>query len=419
MTALEMYLEDRKNRKSPAARRGRQEYFSLLRDTLHDELMRHGRSDFLEMMIGECADGRALPVLEFAALRECFAMIVDNRTMQDATQYVPHILTGEAQRLTWQELESGPSFRVDDPEMHEMLLRLRSVASQMVTLRDDTLIPQAAQAAQRDVEGLLALKKLMEEDCAALRAERDALRARVAELEEGVISQQLQMKLEVRRRQEEAQLSWEMEQRRTQAEAALREALTAAAAREQQARPGADRRAAQAAEDRAAEYQQLHTGVQAQLQAMQAQLDAQLSGWRERLCGADHRFLAQSVAALEGTMRRAMPGLLADAQLSGNGALSGAMAALDAEMGTQLRQLEQAMRQLGMTVFWPQPGEGFDSRLHSPVSAGAQDAPEAEMEITGVETPGVLILAEGAQEALVRAVVHTGRRPGNQDDGTA
>ena len=108
MTALELYREDLQTRRDPKQRTPRQEYFILLRDTLHEELAVEGRSDFLEEMISE-GSGKALPVLEFAALRECFAAIVDGRRMKDATEQVPHILRGENQPLTWAELESGPA----------------------------------------------------------------------------------------------------------------------------------------------------------------------------------------------------------------------------------------------------------------------------------------------------------------------
>lgn len=414
MTALEMYREDRKNRKSPEGRMGRQEYFSLLRDTLHDELMRDGRSDFLEAMIADCTGGKPLPVLEFAALRECFAMIVDDRAMQDATQCVPHIRKGADEPLTWQELEAGASFRVDDPQMPGMLRRLRTVSSQMVSLRDETLVPQADRAAQRDIDGLKALGRLLEADNAELRRERDELRARVAELEEGVITQQLQMKLEVRRRQEETRLTEEMALRRQRAEEELRRSLNAMAVQEQEARIAADRLAAEQAAERTAEYAALRAGFGEQLAALQTQLEQQLTGWQHRLHGADHRFLAQSYAQLSGAVNRAMPGLLADAQATGaDEGLRNGLMALNAELGAQLRQMEQAMLQLGMMVYRPRAGEAFDSRLHSPLSAGAEDVPEEQAEVGETETPGVLLMNGEAAETLVRAVVRT--RPRQTD----
>lgn len=408
MTALEIYREDRKNKRNPEERRGRQEYFSLLRDTLHDELMRDGRSDFLEAMIADCTGGKPLPVLEFAALRECFAMIVDDRGMQDATTCVPHIRKGGDEPLTWQELESGSSFRVDDPQMPGMLRRLRTVSSQMVNLRDETLIPQADRAAQRDIEGLKALGKLLEEDNAALRKERDELRERLAEMEEGVITQQLQMKVEVRRRQEEARLAQELAHRRETAEMELRQSLADMAAREQERRIAADLFASERASERAEEYAALQSGIQEQFQALQAQLAGQLDNWRSSMHAADHRFLAQSFASLEGAVRRLMPEIMADAQLSrADERLHQGLAALNASLDAQLRQMEQALLHLGLRLYRPQPGEPFDSRLHSPVSASAQDAPEEETMIDRVESPGVLRVLGAGTETLVRAVVHT------------
>ena len=411
MTALELYREDRKNRKIPEGRRSRQEYFSLLRDTLHDELMRDGRSDFLEAMIADCTGGKPLPVLEFAALRECVAMVVDDRGMQDATICVPHIRKGEDEPLTWQELESGPSFRVDDPQLPGMLRRLRTVSSQMVNLRDETVIPQAERAAQRDIDGLKALGKLLEEDNAALRKERDELRERLAEMEEGIITRQLQMKMEVRRRQEEARLAQELAHRRETAERELRQSLSAMAAREQERRIAADLFASERAAERAAEYAALQSGVQERLQALQEQLAGQLEDWRSSMHASDHRFLAASFASLEGAVRRLMPEIMADAQMScTDERLHQGLTELNATLDAQLRQLEQALLHIGLRLYRPQRGEPFDSRLHSPVSASAQDAPEEEAVIDRVETPGVLRLLANGTETLVRAVVHTTSR---------
>lgn len=405
MTALDMYKEDRKLRRGAGGRTGRQEYFLSLRDSLHDELMREGRSDFLEAMIAECAAGKSLRALEYAALQECFAMIVDGRDMQDATQRVPHILKEGDEPLTWQELESGPAFCVVDPDTLEMLRRLRTVSNQMVSFRDETLEPQPSRAAQRDIDSLMALRRLLEADNAALRKERDELRARVTELEEGVISQQLQMKLEVRRRQAETQLEQEIVLRRQQAEETLRQSLVAMATQEQQARIAAERLASAQADSRMAQQALLQSELQAQLEELQRQLDARMSGWMNRLRGEDYRFLAMSYVEMERAVHGVLPGLSAEAAMHGaNEALRGTLRELCVQMEWQLRRMEQALGQLGLRVFRPEAGEPFDSRLHSLASASAEDAPEDAAEVAALQTAGVIIGGDEG-EVLVRAVV--------------
>lgn len=400
MTALEIYREDRQNRRNPQARRPRQEYFLLLRDALHEELTGEGRSEFLEEMIAECS-GKALPVLEFAALRECFAAIVDGRSMKDASEFVPHILRGEDQPLRWSDLDKGPSFRVDDPMMPDMLLWLRNVSWQLVSARDQTPATGAERAVSREIAGLRAVNRALETDNNELRAEQEKLRARIRELEEGVISQQLQHKIDNRRRQAEEGAAQEMARIRREEERKLREALARAALNARSAREAAQREAAEQAAQRAADY----AALQAQLHQALAQQAEML---RQAVHGADHRFLAQSYAALRGMLRRELPLVIGSAQAHGaDDHLLEMLTGFDAAVDAQLHQLEQALLQLGLQVFCPAEGERFDGALHSPASARADDAPEGQ-EIAAVETPGVMLVkAEGQPETLVRAVVHT------------
>jgi len=400
MTALEIYREDRQNRRNPQARRPRQEYFLLLRDALHEELAEEGRSEFLEEMIAECG-GKALPVLEFAALRECFAAIVDGRSMKDASEFVPHILRGEDQPLRWSDLEKGASFRVDDPLMPDMLLWLRNVSWQLVSARDQTPATGAERVVSREIAGLRAVNRALETDNNELRAEQERLRARIRELEEGVISQQLQHKIDNRRRQAEEDAAQEMARIRRDEERKLRETLARAALEEQRAREAAAREAAAQVEQRAADYAALRD-------EMQQALAAQLERLQQGMHGADHRFLARSYAALSGMLRREMPLLTGSAQIHGaDETLLGMLAGFDAALGTQLNQLEQALLQLGLQVFCPAEGEAYDGALHSPGSARAGETAEGQV-IAAVETPGVMLVkADGRKETLVRAVVHT------------
>lgn len=408
MTAMEVYLDDRQKRKNPAERLPRQEYFTLLRDTLHDELMRDGRSDFLDEMLAWCEEGKALPMLEFAALRECCEMIVERRPMQDASEYVPHIFRTEQERFSWRELEAGGAYRVDDPEAARQLARLRNVSQQLVSMRDETLAPDVNRAAQRRIDGLLLLNRTLEADAAALRQERDELRARLAALEEGYITRQLENRLEVRRRQAESDLEQELALKRQEAEAAMRRALEEAAEKHRSVLRESDVRAQVHAEERAAEYAALRDGMQDCLRELQSQLDRQLGAWQTQLHAADHRFLAGSFAALSGMAARETTSFLAMMQEHGaEEAVVSAFAALQARLDGQLRQMEQAMSQLGLRLFWPEKGGAFDPGCQSPVSAsgGAAEA----LVITAVESPGVMLRrsASQAEEILVRAVVHT------------
>lgn len=403
MTALELYREDRQNRRAPQ-RRGRQEYFILLRDTLYEELTGEGRSEFLEEMIAECS-GKALPVLEFAALRECFAAIVDGRRMKDATVQVPHIVRGGDQPLTWADLENGPSFRVDDPQMPDMLIRLRNISWQLVSARDQTPAVGAERAVSREIAGLKAVNRALEKDNEELRAEREELRERIARLEEGVISRQLQNRVDARRFQMEDELKAEMDEKRSQLERELRQALQHAARAEREAREEAERAACQEQALRAAAYDK-------QREDMQVFFRQQMESFTQALQGADHRFLAQSYAGLRGAVSGEVPGIIADAPLHGaDEALLRALAALNASLNGHLRRMEQALLQLGLQVFTPQEGDAFDPALHSPESAAADDGEDDERVIASVESPGVRrIHADGGSETLVRAVVSTCRR---------
>lgn len=408
MTALELYNEDRLQRRDPGKRRSRQEYFLLLRDTLHAELTAEGRSEFLEEMIAQ-GSGRALGALEFAALRECFAAIVDGRRMKDASAYVPHILRGAEQPLTWAELERGPAFRVDDPHAQEMLVRLRNVSWQLVSARDQTPAVEAERAVNREIAGLKAVNHALEADNRALRAEREELRARIAQLEEGVVTRQLQNRIDARRYQLEGELKAEMEQKRCAAGEELRQALAQAAAGEQKAREEARRQAAQEEAHRAGEYERLRRELTA---ALTGQIEALSRG----LQGADCRFLAQSYAAMQGGVSRELTAILAAAQEHGaDDTLLGSLASLSSAVAGHMNRIEQSLLQLGLVVFQPRPGDAFDPALHSPASASGSDAPPDEQEIDRVETPGVrLVHGDGQQETLVRAVVHTRRRTEQQ-----
>ncbi len=406
MTAMEIYREDRQNRKNPGARLPRQEYFALLRDTLHDELMRQGRSDFLEEMLAECSEGKSLPMLEFAALRECYEMIVENRPMQDAREMVPHIFRTETERFRWCDLGNG-AYRVDNPEFPQLLARLQSVSRQLVSVRDETIAPDARRAAQRELEGMMTLNRTLEAENARLRKEREELRERIARLEEGIISEQLRQRVEVRCQQAEADMEQALLIRRQEAESRFQQALADAAAQQHLIRQNADRASEEQLVQRADAYTGLRQDMQRELAEMQERLSQQLGTWQERLFAADHRFWAASCAGMIATVHQETSRLMAWAQQQESAdALVTELAAQQSVLDTQVRQMETAMQQLGMRLFWPGEGDAFDAHLHSPTAAYA-GADAACCVVSRTEAPGVLLNESGKapDRVLVRAVV--------------
>ena len=141
----------------------RQTYYYQLRDALYDELMQQGWCELLEELLLDWR-GEASPriyVLDYAALMECYSMIVGSKKPRDATEFVPHLnLRGE--RAAWAALDQPGAFLMPVPqEMPEKMRQLRAVSRQLVDARDDTVIPQADDAALREVDQVHALNKLL------------------------------------------------------------------------------------------------------------------------------------------------------------------------------------------------------------------------------------------------------------------
>lgn len=408
MTALELYQEDRQSRKGSETRRGSQEYFILLRDALYGELTDAGRSDFLEEMIR--LEGRDVPALAFAALRECYAAIVDGRRMKDASSCVPHLLKGQNMPMSWAEMDAGADFRVNDPQLRDMLPRLRYISWQLVSARDQAPSVDEKRAASREVEGFRAVSHALEKDNVQLRAERDELRRRVTELEEGVISRQLQTRVDARRYQLEDELRREMDEKRLEMERAMQQALAHAVQEDAKRREAAWQQAAEQDQRRAAGYE----GQRAEMQAF---FRTQMEEFLGRLGGEDHRFLAQSYAELRGVLTRELPGILAGAQVHGaDNELLEALAGLNATVNDRMHRVEQALAQLGLQVFFPQEGAPFDEAAHSPEHAsGVMDG--CTQEVAAVLNPGVRFVHAGGQsDTIVRALVQTRRVPGMESD---
>ena len=402
MTALDIYSQDIRDQQSGTLQ-PRQQYYTLLRDALHQELMQKGYSELLEELLLEIRAGKLerIYVLDYAVLMECHSMIVLGKSMRDASVYVPHLhLRGE--KVMWDALEQPGSFVMQLPrDLPEKLRQLRSVSRQLVDARDDTVIPQADSAAQREIEQVHALNKLLDERCKALEEEREALQTRLRCLEEGVITEQVRYAIEARRLQEEEALRAQCEAQR----GAAKEAFRAQYAREQeealQRRAAEDKQAAAQAEEAARAQASLRQTMADDLRSLTALLESRACAWETNLRGADCRMLASCYVALHDLLIRPMAQLALDAQCAGtDAAVLADIARVQGELADRVSQLEQAMARLGLTVVRPAADESYQPALHlAPSARGTQ--PGAL--IARCIHPGVML--EGTSEALVKAEV--------------
>jgi len=403
MKALEIYQQDLTDREAgnPLPR---QQYYAALRDALYRELMQQGYSDLLEQLLLDIRGGEMgrIYVLDYAALMECHSMIVLGRDMRDATEYVPHLhLRGE--KAQWAALERPGSFLMAvKPEITEKLKQLRAVSRQLVDARDDTVIPQADDAAQREIEQVHTLNKMLDDRCKLLQAERDEALQRLRMLEEGVITEQVRYAIEARRIQEEEALRRSYEAQREAAKAAFREQF----AKEQEAarlrQEEEDRAIAALRREAAGDYAAVRKDMAADLQQLTALLTDKVHAWQAGLDRSECRMLAQSYAALYDLQARAMDKLLLDAQCAGiDAAILSGMADVQHQLRDRIRQLETAMARLGLVILRPESGEAFNGAYHVPAATSAGAVGDAL--IARCVTPGVM--AQGAPEALLRAEV--------------
>ena len=403
MKALEIYQQDLTDREAgnPLPR---QQYYAALRDALYRELMQQGYSDLLEQLLLDIRGGEMgrIYVLDYAALMECHSMIVLGRDMRDATEYVPHLhLRGE--KAQWAALERPGSFLMAvKPEITEKLKQLRAVSRQLVDARDDTVIPQADDAAQREIEQVHTLNKMLDDRCKLLQAERDEALQHLRMLEEGVITEQVRYAIEARRIQEEEALRRSYEAQREAAKAAFREQF----AKEQEAarlrQEEEDRTIAALRQDAAGDYAAVRKDMAADLQQLTALLTDKVHAWQSGLDRSECRMLAQSYVALHDLQSTAMEKLLLDAQCAGIDAdiLSG-MADVQHQLRDRIRQLETALVRLGLVILRPEQGEAFDGAYHVP--AGTSVGAVGNAQVARCVTPGVM--AQGAKEALLKAEV--------------
>ena len=397
MKALEIYEQDIIDREAgnPLPR---QQYYTALRDALYRELMQQGYSEWLEELLLSLREGmEKIYVLDYAALMECHSMIVSGRDMRDATEFVPHLhLRGE--KAAWSALEKPGSFLMPvKSDMTEKFKQLRSVSRQLVDARDDSVMPQADDAAQREIEQVHTLNKLLDERCKALQQERDELQSRLNMLEEGVITEQVRYAIEARRIQEEEALAQTYEAQRQRARDAFRtqfakEQEDARLRREEEAQAVVDMRA-RAAQDGI----NLRITMAEDLKNLAKKLEESAAVWEESIRRSECKMLAQSYVAFHTLWTQNLDQLILQAQCAGTDAavLSG-MAEFYQQLGSRLRQLETALARLGLVILRPEVGEPYNPAYH--LSTGAPGA-----RVARCITPGVIV--QGAREALLRAEV--------------
>ena len=397
MKALEIYEQDIIDREAgnPLPR---QQYYTALRDALYRELMQQGYSEWLEELLLSLREGmEKIYVLDYAALMECHSMIVSGRDMRDATEFVPHLhLRGE--KAAWSALEKPGSFLMPvKSDMTEKFKQLRSVSRQLVDARDDSVMPQADDAAQREIEQVHTLNKLLDERCKALQQERDELQSRLNMLEEGVITEQVRYAIEARRIQEEEALAQTYEAQRQRARDAFRtqfakEQEEARLRREEEAQAVVDMRA-RAAQDGI----NLRITMAEDLKNLAKKLEESAAVWEESIRRSECKMLAQSYVAFHTLWTQSLDQLILQAQCAGTDAavLSG-MAEFYQQLGSRLRQLETALARLGLVILRPEVGEPYNPAYH--LSTGAPGA-----RVARCITPGVIV--QGAREALLRAEV--------------
>ena len=398
MKALDIWQQDILDREagSPLPR---QQYYTALRDALHRELMQQGYCDWLEQLLLEIRGGTdRIYVVDYAALMECHSMIVLGREMRDATDFVPHLhLRGEKAR--WEVLDQPDAFLMPlRSDIVEKLRQLRAVSRQLVEARDSTVLPQADDAAQREIEQVHTLNKMLDDRCKTLQQERDELAQRLRLLEEGVITEQVGFAIEARRIQEEEALrrSYEAQQ------LAAREAFRSQFAEEQEAAQLRLEEEAQSLsalrQETAGDYADARSAMAGDLRQLASLLETKINAWDGLLQRTECRMLAQSYVSLHALSEHALNSLALEAAATGAAeTVLAAVADVQQQFRDRVRQLETAMNRLGLVILRPAAGESYNPAYHL-----AQD-PAPGKTVSRCIQPGVA--AQGAQEAILRAEV--------------
>ena len=405
MKALEVYQQDILDQEAGHAQ-PRQQYYISLRDAFHRELMEKGYSELLEKLLQEIRGGdmEHLYAVDYAALMECHSMIVLGHAMRDVTEYVPH-LQFKGKRPAWADLDdpgAGNTFIPVNRDIREKLHQLRAVSRQLVDARDDTVLPQADNAAQREIDQVHALNKMLDERCKALEEEREALQARVQFLSEGLITEQVRQAITVRKQEEEEAIRKTYEAQKLAAEGAFR-SLFAKEQQDDRARVEAEERLLGDVRQAAAEdYAAVRRDMASDLRQLAALLESKCSAWDASLTRSECRMLAASYVSLHRTWSEGMARLLLEAECAGTpeNILQG-IADMDRQLQERIRQLEQAMVRLGLTVIRPAQGDAFNGAQHVP--AGTSAGAVGDSVIRRCVNPGVM--AAGSPEAMIKAEV--------------
>ncbi len=403
MQALAIYQQDILDREAghPLPR---QQYYTALRDALCRELMHKGYSDLLEQLLLDVRSGemQKIYVVDYAALMECHSMIVLGREMRDATEFVPHLhLRGG--KVDWLTLDQpGTYLMTVKGDMVEKFKQLRAVSRQLVDARDDTVIPQADDAAQREIEQVHTLNKMLDDRCKSLQAERDEALQRLRMLEEGIITEQVRYAIEARRIQEEEALRQTYEAQREAAKAAFRAQFLQEQEAARLAREEDERALAVLREDAAKDYAAARSSLAGDLRQLTALLEAKINAWDNALDRTECRMLAQSYASLHTLSENSLDALaLLAASTGADSAVLAGIADHQRQLRDRVRQLETALARLGLTVIRPAAGESYNGTYH--IAVGTSAGATGDTVIARCLTPG--LMTPGAKEAILRAEV--------------
>ena len=405
MTALEIYQQDILSQEAGSAQ-PRQQYYIALRDALHQELMQDGYSELLEKLLQEIRGGdmEHLYAVDYAVLMECHSMIVLGHSLRDVTEYVPH-LQFRGKKPAWADLDdpgAGNTFIPVNRDIKEKLHQLRAVSRQLVDARDDTVLPQADNAAQREIDQVHTLNKMLDARCKALEEEREALQARVKFLSEGLITEQIRQAVTVRRQEAEEAIRKEYEDQKAAAEGAFRRLFTQEQQNDRARLEVEERLMGDVRQAAAEDYAAIRRDMAADLRQLTTMLEAKSSAWDANLARSESRMLAASYVALHQTWSEGMAKLLLEAECADTPeAIRKGMADMDRQLQERIRQLEQAMVRLGLIVIRPAQGDAFNGAQHVPI--GASSGAVGDSVIRRCVNPGVM--AAGAGEAMIKAEV--------------
>ena len=400
MKAVDIYQQDLDARGIGGEVQPRQQYYTLLRDAMHNELMRDGYCELVDRLYLACRDGdmTRLYVLDYAALMECHSMIVAGRAMRDASAQIPH-LTLRGKKVTWAMLESAGGHSVPvSKEICSSLQELRSVCQQMAEIREDGFAQKTEGASRREMESVQALNRILDQRCQTLTQERNELLERIRALEEGVISEQVGFSIEIRRRKEEEALQALYAAKRAEADAVFQQEYARLVRLHQAQQMEADRTAALLAAD-AAHDSRLRHSLAEDVRSLQALLTQHIARWEGDMHHSDCRMLARSYTGLYALLKNSMAEAIITCGVSGAGErMMSALTALQGQLHEQVLRLEQAMLRLGLTVVFPQEGDAFDPSCHEAEDGAASGV------IADCLCPGVTAGTGGEvlEKALVR-----------------